>query len=133
MQEIRRVLKPQGRFYLVDFGRFKLRSTQHFFANDLRQSAQFTDDYRNSLRAAFSVAELSEAAAPLQAGMRRHVTLLAPFMVVLRSAHSQPLDAPTLQRARQEFSRLSTAQQNNFRSLAGWFKLGGYSTPCALE
>jgi arsenite methyltransferase len=133
MHEIRRVLKSNGRFYLVDFGRLKLRSTQHFFANDLRQSAQFTDDYYNSLRAAFSVAELFAAAAPLSPGMQRHVTVLAPFMVVLRSELSWPLGAQTLQCAKQGFANLSTLQQSNFRSLASWFRLSGYPAPCAFD
>jgi arsenite methyltransferase len=132
MHEIRRVLKPNGCFYLVDFGRFKLRSTQHFFANDLDQSEQFTDDYYNSLKAAFSVDELSAAAAPLSSGMQRHATVLAPFMVVLRSALSRPLDAQAVLRVKQEFANLSATQQNNFCSLANWFKLGGYATPCVL-
>jgi arsenite methyltransferase len=132
LHEVRRVLQPQGRFYLMDFGRLKRLTTQRFFADDLRQSAQFTEDYFNSLRAAFSVAELSAAAAPLGPGVQRHVTLLAPFMVVFRSTFRRPLEPQTLQRAKEAFANLSTAHQNNFRSVANWFRGSGYALPCDL-
>jgi len=132
LHEVRRVLKPQGRFYLMDFGRLKLLSTQRFFANDLRQSVQFTEDYFNSLRAAFSVAELSAAVAPLGPDVQRHVTMLAPFIVVFRSTFQRPMDPQTLQRAKEAFANLSAAQQKNFRSVANWFRGSGYALPCDL-
>ena len=130
--EIRRVLKPQGRIYLVDFGRLKRRSTQHFFANDLRQSAQFTEDYFNSLQAAFSVEELTAAVAMLGPDVRRHVTVLAPFMVVFRTAFQRPMDSPTLLRAQAAFASLSAVQQGDFRGLAQWFRVSGYALACDL-
>jgi ubiquinone/menaquinone biosynthesis C-methylase UbiE len=130
--EVRRVLKPNGRFYLMDFGRLKRLSTQRFFADDLRQSAQFTEDYFNSLRAAFSVEEFTAAAAPLGSNVQRHVTVLAPFFVVFRSSFQRPIDLPTLQRAKEAFAKLSPAQKNNFRSVANWFKGSGYALPCDL-
>ena len=130
LHEVRRVLKPQGRFYLVDFGRLKLLRTQRFFADDLRQPQQFTEDYFNSLRAAFSVEELSAAVAPLGPDVQRHVTVLAPFLMVFRSAFQRPMDPQTQQRAKDAFAHLSAAQQNNFRSLANWFRISGYVLPC---
>lgn len=133
MREIRRVLKPRGRIYLVDFGRLKLRSTQHFFAQDLQQSAQFTEDYFNSLQAAFSVDELSAAVSLIGPGVQRHVTMLATFMVVFRSAFQHPLDARALQGAEACFGRLSPVQQSDFRGLARWFRLSGYAMPCDLD
>ena len=131
--EVRRILKPQGRIYLVDFGRLKLRSTQHFFTNDLRQSAQFTEDYFNSLQAAFSVDELTAAVALLAPDVQRHVTVLAPFMVVFRTAFQRAIDVPTLQRAKAVFATLSPVQQDDFRGLAQWFRLSGYALPCDLD
>ena len=133
LHEVRRVLKPQGRFYLMDFGRLKRLSTQRFFADDLRQSAQFTEDYFNSLRAAFSVEELSAAVAPLGPDVQRHVMVLAPFIVVFRSVFQRPMDAPTLQRAKEAFANLSDAQQKNFHSVANWFRGSGYAPPCNLD
>lgn len=133
LHEVRRVLKPQGRFYLMDFGRLKLLSTQRFFADDLRQSAQFAEDYFNSLRAAFSVEELSAAVAPLGPDVHRHVTVLAPFIVVFRSAFQRPMDPQALQRAKEAFGDLSAAQQDNFRSVTSWFGISGYALPCDLD
>jgi hypothetical protein len=126
------VLKAQGRVYLVDFGQLKLRSTQHFFANDLQQSPQFTEDYFNSLRAAFGVDELTAAAAVLGPDVQRHVTVLAPFMMVFRSAFQRPLDVPALQCAKDVFANLSATQQSNFRGVADWFRLSGYPLACEL-
>ena len=133
LHEVRRVLKPQGRIYLMDFGRLKLLSTQRFFADDLQQSAQFTEDYFNSLRAAFSVEELSAAVAPLGSDVQRHVTVLAPFIVVFRSAFQRPMDPKTLQRAKEAFANLSPAHQDNFWNVASWFRFSGYALPCDLD
>lgn len=132
LHEVRRVLKPQGRFYLMDFGRLKRLSTQRFFADDLRQSAQFTEDYFNSLRAAFSVEELTAAVAPLGSDVQRHVTRLAPFMVVFRSPFQRAMNPSTLQRARAVFVDLSAAQQSNFHGVAHWFRGSGFALPCDL-
>lgn len=133
LREVRRVLKPQGRFYLVDFGRLKLLRTQRFFADDLQQSAQFTEDYFNSLRAAFSVEELSAAVAQLGPDVQRHVTVLAPFIVVFRSALRRSPDLQKLQIAKDAFSNLPAIQQINFRNIARWFKVSGFALPYELE
>ena len=134
MREVRRVLKQGGGLYFVDFGRFKRASTQRFFAEDLRdcKSAQFTQDYLNSMRAAFSVEELSNAVAVLGPGVVRHMTALAPFMVVFKSADRRKLDTATQQLAQELYGRMSVAQQNSFQSFARWFRAGGYDLPCKL-
>jgi ubiquinone/menaquinone biosynthesis C-methylase UbiE len=132
LREVHRVLNQKGRFYLMDFGRLKRLSTQRFLADDLRQSEQFTADYFNSMRAAFSVKELTTAVAPLGSDVRRHVTVLAPFIVVFKSSFQLPMDPQTLKRAKDAFENLSAAQKSNFRSLANWFKGSGYTLPCEL-
>ena len=134
MSEVRRVLKPGGGFYFVDFGRLKRASTQRFFVEDQRahQSAQFTRDYLNSLKAAFSVDELSHALALLGPGVVRHLTALAPFMVVFKSADRRELDTATQRLAQELYGRMSTEQQQRFLSFARWFRAGGYDLPCAL-
>lgn len=131
-REIRRVLKPGGRVFLVDFGRFKLKSTQRFFADELGQSAQLTQDYFNSLRAAFSVAELQTAAKTLDTGTQVYATILAPFMVVIRSDSRIPWQPGALQLAQTEFEQLNPAQKHNYRNIENWFKMGGHAPPCTL-
>lgn len=134
LRETRRVLKPGGGIYLVDFGRFKRASTQRFFALDRRdcQSEQFTRDYLQSLKAAFSLQELSEAAETLGDGVRRYVTPLAPFMVVFKTAARRPMDTATERLVRQHHARLTPSQQQDFRVFARWFRGAGYALPCPL-
>ncbi len=134
MREVRRVLKPDGGLYLVDFGRFKRAGTQRYFAQARRdnQSAQFTQDYLQSLKAAFSVKELSAAAALLGPGIVRYLTPLAPLMVVFKSADRRHLDATTQHLARDLYQRMTTAQHKDFQDLAHWFRGAGLALPCAL-
>ena len=134
MLEVRRVLKPGGALYLVDFGRFKRARTQRFFAYDRRecQSARFTQDYLQSLQAAFSTTELRDATALLGPEVACYQTPLAPFMVVFKSAARRTLDTETRHRMQQAHARLTPAQQQDFRVFARWFRAGGYALPCAL-
>lgn len=134
MREVRRVLKPSGGLYFVDFGRLKRASTQRFFSEDWheRQSAQFTQDYLNSLKAAFSVEELSNAVTVLDPGVVRHLTALAPFMVAFKSADRRKLDTATRKLAQELYERMPTIQQQNFQAIARWFRAGGYDLPCTL-
>lgn len=134
MREVRRVLKPDGGLYIVDFGRFKRASTQRFFAQVRRdsQSVQFTQDYLQSLKAAFSVRELSEAVALLGPGIVRHLTPLAPLMVVFTSADCRHLDAATERLAQELYGRMTTAQRRDFQGFAHWFRGAGFALPCAL-
>lgn len=134
MRAMRRVLKPDGGLYLVDFGRLKRTATQRFFAEDRSdvQPEKFTCDYFNSLRAAFSVDELSRAAQVLGGGVSRYTTALAPFMVIFRSAARREPDAQTRQLACELYRRLSERQRKDFRLYARWLRAGGLDLPFAL-
>jgi arsenite methyltransferase len=127
LQAARRVLKPDGCLHLVDFGRFKREATQRFFAEDRSdiQPEKFTRDYFNSLRAAFSVDELSRAAQVFGEGVQRYTTALAPFMVVFKSPARREPDALNRQMARHQYGRLSAAQREDFRLYARWLRAGG--------
>jgi arsenite methyltransferase len=59
--EVRRVLKPDGGMYLVDFGHLKTEKSIRFFAYQYaeRQAELFTLDYLYSLRAAFALEDFS--------------------------------------------------------------------------
>ncbi|MFC3533848.1 class I SAM-dependent methyltransferase [Vogesella facilis] len=134
MQQIRRVLRADGGVYLADFGRLKRRATQHFFAHDRRelQSELFTTDFLNSLRAAFSLAELQQAVALLPRELHSFRTALAPFLLLFRSSARRPVDAALTQRARAGYACLSAGEQRDFDNLARWFRLGGLQLPCKL-
>jgi len=134
VREIRRVLKPDGGVYLADFGRLKRQATQHFFAHDRAdlQSTQFTQDFLHSMRAAFSVAELSAALAAFVPALTCHQTALAPFMVLYRSAARSTLDQAMQQRVRQRYWQLSPARRRDLDNLLRWFGLGGLTLPFPL-
>ncbi|SCK20438.1 class I SAM-dependent methyltransferase [Vogesella sp. LIG4] len=135
MHQIRRVLRADGGVYLADFGRLKRRATQHFFAHDRieLQSAQFTADFLNSLRAAFSLDELRQAIDLLPQRLPHYQTALAPFMLLFRSAPRRTVDAALAERVRAGYARLSGGEQRDFDNLARWFRLGGLTLPCAMR
>ncbi len=132
LAEVHRVLKPGGGLYLVDFGRLKRAATQAFIAHEhrARQPALFTEDYHNSLRAAFSLDELRVAAGVFGATVRLQRTFLVPFRVAIRSLHANRLDAVREAAARAAYAALDPAQQHDFRDLARFFAHGGFPLPC---
>ncbi len=134
-REMSRVLRPGGGVYVADFGRLRRAATQRHFAHQraAEQGPTFTADYFNSLRAAFSVAELDAALAALGPGVRRHQTALAPFMVVYRRGVHGADDAAALARARAALARLTPSQRRDCRALAAWFAAGGLPTPVSLR
>ena len=135
MREARRVLKAEGGAYMVDFGRLKRLATQRHFALNWRhkQSATFTQEYFHSLRAAFSVDELTSAAAALGGGIERCVTPLAPFMIVFRSRPRRTWSADDRHRARRLHADLDADQRTKFRVLARWLRAARCNLPLALE
>lgn len=134
LQQVRRILRPDGGVYLADFGRLKRRATQHYFAHDRRdmQSAQFTTDFLNSMQAAFSLAELEQAARALDMALDCHHTALAPFMVVLRGPVRHTVDAALCRRARLAYQQLGRGGQRDLHNLLRWFRPGGLSLPDGL-
>jgi SAM-dependent methyltransferase len=131
MREIRRVLKPDGGIYLADFGRLKRAATQKFFAHDRMdlQTPEFTDDFLNSLRAAFSLAEFSAATAELALPIRHYQTALAPFMMICRSDTRRVLDASLAVRIKLHYRNLTRDQRRDFANMARWFRIGGLALP----
>jgi arsenite methyltransferase len=135
MREIRRVLKPDGGIYVADFGRLKRAATQKFFAHDRAdsQSEQFTHDFLQSMRAAFSVSELSAAAFELDITLSQYATALAPFLFIFRSAARRPMDANLSAKVAENYRHLTRVQQRDFDNIARWFRLGGLTLPCDVN
>ncbi|MDA8093098.1 MAG: class I SAM-dependent methyltransferase [Betaproteobacteria bacterium] len=131
MQAARRVLKPDGAIYLIDFGRLKRAATQRFLAEDRRdlQPDAFTRDYLNSQRAAFSVGELSRAAQAFGDRLSKYETALAPFMVVFRTSARRALDEGGRHLAQSLYDGMNATQQSDFQRYARWFRMGGLGLP----
>lgn len=130
-REAARVLKPGGGIYICDFGRLRRRSTQAYFAYERRelQTDLFTQDFLNSLKAAFTLADLARAAAPLGGGVGIHQTALAPFMVVLSRPTQAAASAATIDRGMKMLSELSPRQQRDLMNLSRWFRIAGLPLP----
>lgn len=134
MREIRRVLKPDGGIYLADFGRLKRVTTQEFFATDRAelQSEKFTEDFLNSMRAAFSIEEFKAATEELGLPIQHHQTAMTPFMMICRSAAQRVIDAALKEKIKLHYSNLAPGQQRDFNNIVRWFRIGGLPLPCAL-
>lgn len=85
-EAVERVLAPGGRVFISDFGRLKsLKSIEYFVRRAIPpDEPRLEDDYRASLRAAFSREEFGSA---LSGRLKQHIsiytTAVSPMMVVL--------------------------------------------------
>jgi arsenite methyltransferase len=113
---VRRVLKPDGRLFIMDFGRLRsLKSVGYFVRRAVPPHEPILiRDYRASLLAAFSRIELESA---LPSGLRQRVsvysTIVSPLMMVVATpmaAHAPAASARDLPpRRRAEYRQLSLA------------------------
>ncbi len=86
--EVRRILKPHGALYLVDFGRLKsLRSVIYFgYMNAQHQPHIFSLDYERSLRAAFLPEEFGRLMIDvLGSGHSLFTTYPVPILVLMKT------------------------------------------------
>lgn len=87
--EIRRILKPSGGVYLVDFGHLKSEKSILQFAYQYadRQPELFTLDYLYSLRAAFQVTDFRRLTKQNMSNQARvYANPIMPYMVAVKSA-----------------------------------------------
>jgi len=126
-QEVKRVLKPGGGVFILDFGRLHSLRSMHYFAHQYadRQSALFTEDYWNSLRAAFSKADYQSAVRPLAGDARLYSTFLAPYMMAVKSSPRLRDEAPVRARLARLIAALEPHQQVDLRDLSTFFRFGG--------
>lgn len=129
---VKRVLKPGGGLYLVDFGHLKTEVAIRYFAYQYedRQPEIFTVDYLNSLRAAFEMTTWREGwSRYLKDFGGLHATFLAPYMVVAKSPARRTLSPELLQRLKSAHEDMPVYHRADFKDLKTFFRLGGLATP----
>jgi len=127
--EVARILKDDGGVYMVDFGHLKARRSIDYFAYQYadRQPALFTEDYYNSLHAAFYPDEFRQAVKPLEGRARLFATIGLPFMLALKSqprrgkAPELAAELARMQRALPEWHKA------DFADLVRHFRMNGMS------
>jgi ubiquinone/menaquinone biosynthesis C-methylase UbiE len=125
--EVARILKPGGGVYMVDFGHLKAQRSIDYFGNQYadRQPALFTEDYINSLHAAFYLDDFRKAVKPLEGTARLYSTIALPFMVALKSAPRRT-EAPALTaQLKRMKSELPEWHHADFADLIRHFRLNG--------
>lgn len=130
--EVRRVLKPGGGLYLVDFSHLKTEAAIHYFAYQYegRQPEIFAVDYLNSLRAAFELSTWRDGwSKHLKDLGDLHSTFIVPYMVTVKSPVRRVLSEVMQKRLNELYRRLPSYQQTDFDDLATFFRLGGLKSP----
>jgi len=127
LREVRRILKPNGAVYLVDFGRLKSLKSVLFFAymNRDHQPHIFSLDYERSLRAAFLPEELEDLSCQ---EMPAHVRVYTPFGLPLLSlikSPDRPLDEAKRRRLGEMRRNLPTRYRRDLDDIRLFFWLGG--------
>lgn len=125
--EAARVLRPGGGVYITDFSRLKTRASIEYFAYQYvdRQPALFTEDYLNSLLAAFTLDELRSASLPLAKHAKLSSTWLVPFMASIKSPVRQSSEAALRARFKDLVSALPSWHQNDLADMIRFFRMGG--------
>jgi ubiquinone/menaquinone biosynthesis C-methylase UbiE len=124
-EAMERVMAPGARVFISDFGRLKRLESVEYFVRRARNESRLEHDYRESLWAAFSTAEFSDA---LTSRMRQKISIYAtavtPMMVVLMTpfAGSAVADGWTGRRASRALPRNCRA---DYFQLRLFFRLGG--------
>jgi arsenite methyltransferase len=126
-KEIRRVLKPGGGVYLADFGHLKREHSIHYFANQYadRQPEIFTEDYHNSLRAAFSLEDFRRAGAHIQMHAKLYSTFLVPYMIAFKSPRKHKPGRQQLSELHKHWQLMPVHHQRDFADLKTFFRFGG--------
>lgn len=130
--EMGRVLRPNGRIYLNDFGRLKCRESVGYFVGRAAAGEEqaLVDDYTQSLHAAFSKEEFEALVARyLQGRARVFSTIISPLTVVIKGGSSSPSLVPKRE-LDMIYRALPTPRKNDVQQLKLFLRLGGL--PSAL-
>ncbi len=125
--EVARILKDGGGVYMADFGRLKHHDSIKYFANQYvhRQPALFTEDYYNSLCAAFTPDDFIKCTKVLGGRATVHKTFGLAYMVVLKSDPRRELPVALKDKLMTMRASLSPNFRHDFKNLHGYLKLGG--------
>lgn len=126
-KQIDRILSPDGRVFICDFGRIKsLVSVEYFVRRAIPPEEVLLErDYRASLRAAFSLSEFAESLPPrLERLLQLNSTAVSPLLIVIRSEFptQSGVQSPVVARM---ISSLPPRRLSDFRQLQWFFRLGG--------
>lgn len=129
-EAVERVLAPGGRVFISDFGRLKsLKSVEYFVRRAIPpDEPRLEDDYRASLRAAFSKEEFGRALpGRLKQRLSIYSTVVSPMMVVLMTPFPE---APRGRggNAGRLFKTLPRDRRADYQQLRLSLRLGGM--PC---
>jgi hypothetical protein len=124
---IERVLAPEAKVFVLDFGRIKsLKSVEYFVGRAIPKDEPILEhDYRASLKAAFSREEFSKAlSSRLKQCISIYSTVVSPVMVVLMTPFPEwPLG--TNGKPNQFFKQLPHNRRADFWLLRLFLRLGG--------
>lgn len=129
-EAIERVMAPGGRVFISDFGRLKsLKSVEYFVRRAIpRDEPRLEEDYRASLRAAFSTMEFSDAlSGDLKRRLSIYSTIVSPVMVVLMTPFPDAPRAMNL-KIQRVVGSLPRYRRSDYRQLRLFLRLGGM--PC---
>ncbi|OIQ78705.1 demethylrebeccamycin-D-glucose O-methyltransferase [mine drainage metagenome] len=131
LAEVGRVLKPGGGLYLLDFGRLKSERSMLYFSRQHadKQPELFTQDYLDSLRAAFSLDQFHSAAQALRGHARLYSTFIVPFMVAIKSPSRRGSDPALLAQLKSIKDALPAFQRADLSQLEQFFRWGGLANP----
>lgn len=126
--EIRRVLKPEGGLYLVDFGHLKSEKSIHDFAYQYadRQAELFTLDYLYSLQAAFWPKDFYNLYQKhLSPFGNYYRTFIMPYMIVVKSPSRRKLEPDLTKQLHALRLSMPKYHQTDLKDLMLFFRLGG--------
>ena len=134
-QQVKRVLKPGGGVYIVDFAHLKSEKSINYFAYQYadRQPELFTLDYLYSLRAAFSVQNFKDVTAKyLSDKATFHSMFMLPFMVAIKSPNRREMDQQIFDKITQARAALPDYHEVDIKDLIHLFGKGGMKSQFLL-
>lgn len=130
---IKRVLKPGGMLFLMDFGRLHSFQAIEIFVAKVRktETASVSQDYRSSLLAAYTPEDFSrEIARTGLHGVSLHKTIIAPLIMIASTAlPTRVIEPSLLVRYRDAINNLSASRQMELQLMRWFLQAGGMRFP----